>query len=67
MTNPDDIELPKGLREVDTGTNKCDYCVGNNPDTASPYHCSKLPNCGSGGNFMDEAMYLKWIVEVRMV
>ena len=61
-----DSELPEGLREVDVGNNHCDYCVGNNPDTTRPYHCNKLPNCGSQGNFMDEAMYIKWLVEARM-
>jgi hypothetical protein len=67
MKDPDDIALPEGLREVDTGTTQCDYCVGNNPDTTSAHHCNRLPSCGSQTNFMDEAMYIKWLVEARLV
>lgn len=59
-------ELPEGLREVDTGTNKCNYCVGNNQDPSHPHHCHKLPSCGDTSNFMDEAMYIKWLTEERM-
>ena len=67
LDTTNDPELPEGLREVDTNTNRCDYCVGNNPDTNSPHHCNKLPNCGNSSNFMDEAMYIKWLVEARML
>jgi hypothetical protein len=59
-------ELPEGLHLVETNTDKCNYCVGNTQDPRHPRHCFKLPSCSDGGNFMDEAMYIKWLTEERM-